>query len=605
VASKIFPRNLTARADYEVRGNPASTRPEDGVDNCFPGLEFDQRNLDKQFLPGLTVEFHRDEGAQVVAVDAEHGLPETDQPLFVWAVAGRVDVDQPPIFDCAGRSGPRVWRRVHDLLPGRIAVVVGPGPARGLTDQGIATVQRIWADGQSVVQRDDDGGLTIAVLVAERARYLTPDGVIDPDTYAPGELTRTLCAPWQYDFRDCGCFYWAASKPDIVTSSDGRHDNLNFIRRDRTSVPPPPDLPHDENRARRATEFDHADLIHGWNDLPVVVNDRESGPVVALPPFDVDEMTREQVITELTYLATVEHALCVEYLFAHLSLDAPERLPDGPRDDEVARIHAAAAEVFAIAVDEMRHLRWANEALNLLGAPPSLGRADRIGRSLDRPFALEPLTPQQLAWFIDVERPSQVVGTGVDGMYVRLHSTITRRPDLFPESERLVHLLKLIIDEGDDHFHRFTAVQSHLAGLDPARYLRRLADEPDDDDGRRLLDLADQNYAALLGALHLTFGFGDTAGGRLMEQSRRAMRNLHETNQLLAIRGVRPRFALPAAVTEAATLVADLAGSVRAALGGFRAMQDATERAVALRQAADNQALVTQMLRLTDAGARR
>jgi len=30
---KIFPRNLTARADYIVRGNPTSTRTESGVDN--------------------------------------------------------------------------------------------------------------------------------------------------------------------------------------------------------------------------------------------------------------------------------------------------------------------------------------------------------------------------------------------------------------------------------------------------------------------------------------------------------------------------------------------------------------------------------------------
>ena len=60
---KLFPRNLTARADALVRGNPASTRPESGVDNCYPGLEFDQRNLDKAFFPGLVFEFHRPDGA--------------------------------------------------------------------------------------------------------------------------------------------------------------------------------------------------------------------------------------------------------------------------------------------------------------------------------------------------------------------------------------------------------------------------------------------------------------------------------------------------------------------------------------------------------------
>ncbi|MEU4695078.1 ferritin-like domain-containing protein [Actinoplanes sp. NPDC023714] len=612
-ADKIYPRNLTARADHQVRGNPASTRPESGVDNCYPGLEFDQRNLDKQFFPGLVVEFHRNDGALITGVaatglPAERGLTAADLPLAVWAVGGRTEAGQSeaaaPTFSCTGLNGLEVWRRVHDLMPGRIALLLGPGP--GFSSPGSDPVggnlNGFRLQNRSLVQRDQAGRVEAAVLVADRARYLDPDGVIDPDAYPPGELTRSLCAPWQFDFRDCGCFYWAASKPDIVTSSDGRFPNLNFQRRDRTSVPPPADQP--TMAGRREQELDYPELILDWNVLPVVVNDRESDAVAAPPPVDVPEMTRDEVIEELTYLATVEHALAVEYLFAHLSLDAPMRLPESP-DDRTRRIHAAATEVFSIAVDEMRHLRWANEALTLLGAPPSLGRAERIGRSLDRPFALEPLTPEQLAWFIEVERPSQVIGTGVDGMYVRLHTTVDRRPDLFPDRERIVHLLKLIIDEGDDHFHRFTAVQGHLAGLDPADYLREFVEKPADELAVQLQELADQNYTALLTALRLTFALGDAAGGLLIEQSRRAMFNLHETNHVLAARGILPRFALPASVTQPgppapAGMVADLAASLRSARDAFAAVGGPGERALVLRQAADHEALVDQMLRLTD-----
>ena len=65
---KIFPRNLTARAATVVRGNPASARPESGVDNTHPGLEFDQRNLDKAFFPGLVFEFQFLHGARLVEV---------------------------------------------------------------------------------------------------------------------------------------------------------------------------------------------------------------------------------------------------------------------------------------------------------------------------------------------------------------------------------------------------------------------------------------------------------------------------------------------------------------------------------------------------------
>ncbi|MFC8451444.1 ferritin-like domain-containing protein [Kitasatospora sp. NPDC057223] len=556
---KIFPRNLTARADFVVRGNPPGTRPESGVDNCFPGLEFDQRNLEKHFFPGLTVDFHRGEGSQVIAVTggvaAARGLTGADLPLYLWEVCGRTTVDQTeaqaPVVLCRDLGGLDVWRRVHDLLPGAVAVVVGPvpgviAPGQDVVDGGLNRARR---DGASSVVRAPDGTLDHAVLVADRARFLNENGVIDPEVYEPGDLTRSLCAPWQYDFRDCGCYYWAASKPDIATSSDGRFHDLNFLRRDRTTVPPEPDLK--VFAGRTAKELTHPQLIADWNVLPVVLNGREDDSL-GLPATPVTEpLTPAEVIAELEYLATVEHALCVEYLYAHYSLAAPMTLPDGA-DAVTRRVFAAADEVFSVAVDEMRHLRWVNEALGTLGRPPRLGRATAIHRQLDQPFELKPLTAEQLDWFIDVERPSQQVGTGVDGMYVRLHQALIRDPQLYPGADRLAHLIKLIIDEGEDHFHRFTAVKGHLAGLTPAQYLRPLAATAQAPLDQHLLDLGDQNYAVLLGLLDVTFGLHDRAGGVLIEQARRAMTNLHEINHLLAGRGLAPRFTLPAAVAPAA-----------------------------------------------------
>jgi len=40
-----------------------------------------------------------------------------------------------------------------------------------------------------------------------------------------------MCSPWQYDFTDCGCFFWAANKPDMVSSDEQRQQILNFQRR--------------------------------------------------------------------------------------------------------------------------------------------------------------------------------------------------------------------------------------------------------------------------------------------------------------------------------------------------------------------------------------
>src|SRR5215813_8832190 len=135
---KIFPRNLTARGDRIVRGNPMSSRPESGMNNSYPGLEFDQRVLEQRFFPGLVFEFQRPDGAVVVSLpltdeQRRKGLRENDSPrerrLYLWYVYGRCSVDSPPsLFACRGQMGMHVWRRIRDLLPGRVAIKIGAGP---------------------------------------------------------------------------------------------------------------------------------------------------------------------------------------------------------------------------------------------------------------------------------------------------------------------------------------------------------------------------------------------------------------------------------------------------------------------------------------------
>jgi len=84
---KIFPRNLTARAAVEVVGNPVNTRLESGVGNCFPGLEFDHRNLDRRFFPGLVFEFTE---AGVLLLHTDLNDPALDEnPGVKKALAGK------------------------------------------------------------------------------------------------------------------------------------------------------------------------------------------------------------------------------------------------------------------------------------------------------------------------------------------------------------------------------------------------------------------------------------------------------------------------------------------------------------------------------------
>jgi hypothetical protein len=321
------------------------------VAHCYPGLEFDQRNLDKAFFPGLVFEFHRSDGAILHRI-VPGGLPALsgltdgdnprDRPLFLWAVIGRTTAEQsdddPPVLFFHGLNGLEVWRRVHDLLPGRIAILLGPAPGFSALPPNIGVLQlldELRDAGQNRIQRDDTGLIEFGVFVGDRARYVDAEGVIDVDVFEPGELTRSLCAPWQFDFRDCGCFYWAASKPDLVASADGEDPYLNFMRRHRAIRPAPSEV---LQQWVRDQELDYQELIAGaWNELPVVLNDRESERFVPSPAPSVPLlMTREQVVAELRYLATVEHALCVEYLYSHYSLAAPLSLPPDEADAAIA-----------------------------------------------------------------------------------------------------------------------------------------------------------------------------------------------------------------------------------------------------------------------------
>ena len=70
--NRIIPQNLTAQAAYNVAGNPPSTRPESGVGNCFPGLEYDHRTLDTRFFPALVFAYVASGpnlGAMLTAID--------------------------------------------------------------------------------------------------------------------------------------------------------------------------------------------------------------------------------------------------------------------------------------------------------------------------------------------------------------------------------------------------------------------------------------------------------------------------------------------------------------------------------------------------------
>ena len=106
-------------------------------------------------------------------------------------------------------------------------------------------------------------------------------------------------------------------------------------------------------------------------------------------------------------------------------------------------------------------------------------------------------------------------------MYVRLHASIAKQPDIFPEHARLTHLIKLIIDEGGDHYRRFLSIEQNLSGLDPKLYLRQFKDAEEGTELRYLQDLCDITYNTLLSYLQISFALSDKSSGKALEASRR------------------------------------------------------------------------------------
>jgi hypothetical protein len=584
---KLFPRNLTARADYVVRGNPVISRPESGADNSHPGLEFDQRNLDRGFFPGLLFDFQFGVGARLAAVrspwlekeeelDKDHSgadsLGAKGGEFFLWYIRG-IFGDQPgkpTVADVYGLDGYDVLRKVHDLEPGPIAVVVGVRPEKLQVDTGILQVwlQAALLELQAmnsppaagpVEQRLDifragDGSLQFAVLTGERARYLDEDGVIDLQTAEPGTLTRSLCSPWQWDFTDCGCYYWAASRPDIVTGAKGT-PGLNFLRDKREEVPPPgPWVTWD---GWMDGVMSQPEVILRWEKLPVVIGDQETDSYKPQPVVPIgDPWDCKTVIKQLQKLAGVEHALCVKFLYAHYSLNTPANAPEAP-------LSRVAKDILNIAVDEMRHFRWVNEALMLLDQDPVFSRATKLSdppgsgglthQEID--LVLEGLTPASLDRFIAIEMPSQKYRQGdVSGLYTHILVSLDELPDGYTNKkgedvrEQVQEVVKLIIDEGNDHWLRCKQARDLLQGLNPSDYLRfqgAPVAQPSTSEFGALQDLGDHYYWMALEILRRAFKQPPDLRGEMLKQARRVMHSLDDVGDLLGRHGHGLLFTLP------------------------------------------------------------
>lgn len=571
--TKLFPRNLTARAAYRVAGNPDSTRLESGVGNCFPGLEYDHRNLDRRFLPGLTFEFVSNDSTPEAAASRGARLVEQNlrDPAFSQstsvaeqtALSGLRQQIGAARFDVATQS----WFISSISQGGKKIVLAGPNadgvvvPFDGLTvwrlirglEPGAVEVEltaRIMPENTPIPSP--------ITLSGWRRHYSDPSTGVLSSAYRPGELTQSLCSPWQHDFRDCGCFYWASNHPDVVQIEDlpgnpilpgGQSANsaraltrVRWLRSDRSAERA--SEARETYGLNRPTEMDHYEINLRWQELPMVLGNKEVSSTFRPRPqdFATPFASADEMAQRIFELATLEHVLALEYLYAYFSIHTPDEIPDGPlaqflREDVQFLRHF----VLLVAVSEMQHLRWANQLLwelreggfidptmygPSLGVSPTVPVCDAGG---SRPRSLRTLTAATLKDFIAVERPSGQI----EGQYSRIVATL-RMDKQYPES--LFQLASRIVNDGNEHFLRFRDLQSVMSQYQGTPWLRTIVVGSGDTDPE--VAEAMKSYFELIRNLRLAYATGSVTDRMHIIAARDAMAKLQIQSDTLAAKGI-------------------------------------------------------------------
>jgi hypothetical protein len=245
---------LHEQLSYRAAGNPPGTLPTTAISNCFPGLEFDFRNVWKKMFEGI--ELHESDNF-VVRVDA--GFEDLERRRLIAIHVPGKDARQEVVVRVFGPNA--------------------TGPEADLGNQAMewanVFAELIAAAGKTVVCEFTRGRADVAVSPAVATkrfklkvrRFFAPDSaVVAEDVLEAGELTQSLCSPWQNDYRECACYYWAASRPDYVNveaSPTGTSVGENWMQ--KRNVLPKQYLSDHSNDDRRL--FTYVDIFKRWETV--------------------------------------------------------------------------------------------------------------------------------------------------------------------------------------------------------------------------------------------------------------------------------------------------------------------------------------------------
>lgn len=262
---RIDPRNLTAQIHHRSTGNPSSTLPRSAISNCFPGLEMDFRNLWRRTFVGIVL--HESNNYVVAAEDDQYKKLIGHRLL-------RVD-GRPTVTNATGPQTPDGESRdlPSSTSPGVVFLEWSNSLAGVLQKAG----QKVLCEFTLKPENEErpipaEPGALLGVELEVRRFFDEGTAALNKDLLNPGELTQGLCSPWQNDYRECACYYWAASRPDYVNvepTADGGSRGDNWIQKARGG-----EYVLDDRRDARMLSYD--DLFERWEkELHFIVEGRD------------------------------------------------------------------------------------------------------------------------------------------------------------------------------------------------------------------------------------------------------------------------------------------------------------------------------------------
>ncbi len=254
---KIAVSDLVSQIGYRGNGNPFCILPRTAISNCFPGLEFDFRNFWRRAFDGIvliennnyvieTSETYKDLlHTRLVAIDGKPTTVSTSGPVFPGG-------DNTPLSNSSNPNGVSFMEWSNNMaavLQKQGQEVVCHFTVKPSTEEVVVTAEELKKKNKYR-----------AVTLKVNTLFEKNTAAFSDDILKPGELTQGLCAPWQNDYRECACYYWAASRPDyvnVVPDDNGLSSGDSWLAKKRTGTYIP------DNRVdSRLVSYD--DLFKNW-----------------------------------------------------------------------------------------------------------------------------------------------------------------------------------------------------------------------------------------------------------------------------------------------------------------------------------------------------